>query len=153
MATYRHRMVEGAIKDFPAIKKDYDGYKLMLGAQAMSCGCLWDEPVDGGGAVAAGDRYLERYNDPVMRKLSSLMSGIYEPYCGLEGQERRILALRYWRNMEVSDIARELGFTERHVYRLLNSALSRLYRPLLSVQSLLEDWRTGCLHERLRAKE
>ena len=145
MATYRHRMVEGAIKDFPAIKKDYDGYKLMLDAKALSCGCLWDEPVDGGGAVAAGDRYLERYNDPVMRKLKSLMSGIYEPYCELGGLERRVLALRYWRNMEVSEISRELGFTERHVYRLLNSALYRLYRPLLSVQSLLEDWRTGRL--------
>lgn len=145
MATYRHRMVEGAIKDFPAIKKDYDGYKLMLDAKALSCGCLWDEPVDGGGAVTAGDRYLERYNDPVMRKLKSLMSGIYEPYCELEGQERRILALRYWRNMEVSEISRELGFSESNVYRCISGALRRLYRPLLSVQSLLEDWRAGKL--------
>ncbi|WP_352401582.1 sigma-70 region 4 domain-containing protein [Synergistes jonesii] len=145
MATYRHRMVEGAIKDFPAIKKDYDGYKLMLDARAMYCGCLWDESVDGGGTVTAGDRYLERYDDPVMRKLKSLMSGIYEPYCELEEKERRILALRYWQNMEVSDIARELGFSESNVYRYIGGALRRLYCSLLSVQPLLEDWRAGKL--------
>ena len=32
VASYRHRIAEGAVKDFPAIKRDYDGYRLMLDA-------------------------------------------------------------------------------------------------------------------------
>ena len=73
------------------------------------------------------------------------MLGIYEPYCELPADERRILALRYWQKMEVPDVAAELMFSERSVYRHISRALSRLYRPVLEVQPLLEDWRMGAL--------
>ncbi len=145
MASYRHRIAEGAVMDFPAIKRDYDGYKLMLDARALAGGCIYDERVDGGGASCAGDRYLDRYDDPVMRSLSALVFGIYEPYCALSADERRVLALRYWRKMEVPDVAAELMFSERSVYRHISRALNRLYRPVLDVQPLLEDWRMGAL--------
>ena len=71
MASYRHRIAEGAVKDFPAIKRDYDGYRLMLDARALAGGCIYGERVDGGGASCAGDKYLDRYDDPVMRRLSA----------------------------------------------------------------------------------
>lgn len=142
--SYRHRMAEAAIRDLPAIKKDYDSYRLMLDARALAGGCLLDEP-PGAPGLAAGDRYLDRYDDPVLRKLFALLEGIYEPYSGLAESERRVLALRCWQNMDVPEIAPELGFTERHTYRLLDSAFSRLYQPLLSVQPLLEEWRCGHL--------
>lgn len=145
MASYRQRIAEGAVKDFPAIKRDYDGYKLMLDARALAGGCLYGERVDGGGAACAADRYLDRYDDSVLRRLSALMLGIYEPYCTLPDEERRILALRYWRKMEVADVAAELRFSERSVYRHISQALNRLYRPVLEVQPLLEDWRMGAL--------
>ena len=138
MASYRHRIAEGAVKDFPAIKRDYDGYRLMLDARALAGGCLYGERVDGGGASCAGDRYLDRYDDPIMRRLS-------EPFCALSPEERRVLALRYWRKLEVADVAAELMFSERSVYRHISRALSRLYRPVLEVQPLLEDWRMGAL--------
>ena len=132
MASYRHRIAEGAVKDFPAIKRDYDGYRLML-------------DVDGGGASCSGDKYLDRYDDPIMRRLSVLMLGIYEPFCALSPEERRVLALRYWRKLEVADVAAELMFSERSVYRHISRALGKLYRPVLDVQPLLEDWRMGAL--------
>ena len=115
MASYRHRIAEGAVKDlgavkdFPAIKRDYDGYRLMLDARALAGGCMYGERVDGGGASCAGDKYLDRYDDPVMRRLSALMLGIYEPFCALSPEERRVLALRYWRKLEVPDVAAEPG--------------------------------------------
>lgn len=146
MASYKHRMAEGAIKDFPAIKKDYDSYKLMLDARAMAGGCMYDERVDGGGSSdGAADRYLDRYNDPVLRKLQALVEGIYTAYGGLPPAERRVVALRYWQNLDVPDVARELRFSESNVYRYICSALGYLYRQVLNVQPLLEDWRTGRL--------
>lgn len=153
MASYKHRMAEEAVKDLPKIKKDYDSYKLMLDARAMAGGCMYDERVDGGGASGDGaaDRYLDRYNDPVLRKLQALVEGIYLAFNGLTSMERRIVALRYWRNMEVPAIARELTFSERQVYRTIYSALFCLYRPILEVQPLLEDWRMGSLQGRVHA--
>ena len=145
MASYKHRAAEGAVRDFPAIKRDYDGYKLMVEARALSFGCVYDERVDGGGFGSAGDRYLERYDDPVLRRLAALLRGIYEPFCELPEDERRILALRYWRKMEVAEIADELKFSESTVYRYISRALRRLYRPLLRIQPLLEDWRCGAI--------
>ena len=145
MASYRHRIAEGAVKDFPAIKRDYDGYRLMLDAKALAGGCLYGERVDGGEEVYAGDRYLGRYDDPVMRSLWELVYGIYEPYCKLPEEERRILALRYWQKMEVPDVAAELMFSNSTVYRHISRALGKLYRPVLDVQPLLEDWRMGAL--------
>ena len=133
MASYRHRIAEGAVKDFPAIKRDYDGYRLMLDARALA------------GAACAGDKYLDRYDDPVMRRLSALMLGIYEPFCALSPEERRVLALRYWRKLEVPDVAAELMFSNSTVYRHISRALGKLYRPVLDVQPLLEDWRMGAL--------
>lgn len=77
--------------------------------------------------------------------LGRCIHGIYEPYCKLPADERRILALRYWQKMEVPDVAAELMFSESTVYRHISRALSRLYRPVLEVQPLLEDWRMGAL--------
>lgn len=147
MSSYKHRMAEGAIKDFPKIKKDYDSYKLMLDARALAGdGRIFDERVDCGGASdSAGDRYMDRYNDPLLRKLQALVEGIYLAFNGLTSTERRVIALRYWQNMEVPSIARELTFSERHVYRAINGALCCLYRSVLEVQPLLEDWRVGRL--------
>lgn len=147
MSSYKHRMAEGAIKDFPRIKKDYDSYKLMLDAQALAGGgCIFDERVDGGGSSdGAAERYLERYNDPVLRKLQALADGIYTAYDELPPAERRVVALRYWQNLDVPDVARELMFSESNVYRYIRSALGYLYRQVLNVQPLLEDWRTGRL--------
>ena len=142
--SYRRRMTEEAIRALPSVKKAYESYKLMLDARAMACGCLLDEPA-GGPGLAAGDRWLDRYNDPVLAKLASLLNGIYGPYRELPKSERRALALRYWQKMDVGEVAHELGFTERHVYRLLAGALDRLFKPLLPVQPLLEEWRTGAL--------
>ena len=145
VASYRHRIAEGAVKDFPAIKRDYDGYRLMLDARALAGGCIYGERVDGGGAACAVDKYLDRYDDPIMRRLSALMLGIYEPFCALSPEERRVLALRYWRKLEVADVAAELMFSNSTVYRHINRALGKLYRPVLDVQPLLEDWRMGAL--------
>ena len=145
VASYRHRIAEGAVRDFPAIKRDYDGYRLMLDARALAGGCIYSERVDGGADVCAAERYLDRYDDPVMRRLSALMLGIYEPFCALSAEERRVLALRYWQKLEVADVAAELMFSERSVYRHINRALGKLYRPVLDVQPLLEDWRAGAL--------
>ncbi len=154
MSSYKHRMAEGALRDFPSIKKDYDSYKLMLDAQALAGGgCMYDERVDGGGASGgAAERYIERYNDPVLRKLQALVECIYLAFNGLTAAERRIVALRYWRDMEVPAIAHELTFSERHVYRAIDRALFCLYRPVLEVQPLLEDWRRGSLQERTCTK-
>lgn len=147
MGSYKHRMAEGAVRDFPAIRKDYDGYRLMLDARALAAGgCLFDERVDGGcGGVGAGDRYLNRYDDPVLRKLQALVDGIYLAFNGLTSAERRVLALRFWQEMEVSEVARELMFSESSVYRHINRALFCLYRPILNVAPLLEEWRGGRL--------
>lgn len=147
MSSYKHRMAEGAIKDFPKIKKDYDSYKLMLDARALAGGgCVFDERVDGGGASdGAAERYLNRYDDPVLRKLRALADGIYTAYCDLPSAERRVVALRYWQDLDVPEVARELKFSESNVYRYIRSALSYLYRQVLNVQPLLEDWKAGRL--------
>lgn len=143
--SYRRRMAEAALKDFPAIKKDHDSYKLMLDARALAGGCLLDEPPGGPGGLAAGDRWVERYDDPVFRKLSALLTGIYDPFCGLPPAQRRVLVLRYWQKMEITEIAQELLFSERSIFRIVARALEDLYAPLLAVQPLLEEWRAGRL--------
>ena len=147
MGNYRNRLAEAAIRDFPAIKRDYESYKLMLEARALAgAGCVFDEHVDGGGAASnAGDRYMDRFNDPVLLKLQLLFEGIYFAFNGLTSTERRVVALRFWQKMEVFEVARELGFSERSLYRQVGKILTTLYRPILDLQPLLEDWRAGAL--------
>ena len=96
---------------------------------------------DGIGSFAS----VLQYGRGLGRQIQELVYGIYEPYCKLPADERRILALRYWQKMEVPDVAAELMFSESTVYRHISRALSRLYRPVLEVQPLLEDWRMGAL--------
>ena len=81
----------------------------------------------------------------LMRDLKALLDGIYGPFSRLSAEERSVLALRYWRKLDVAAVARELTFSERNVYRVTSRALGRLYRPVLEVQGLLEDWRVGRL--------
>ena len=140
--SYKRRMAEGAVRDLPAIKRDVDSLKLALDAQALAGGCLLDEP-SGGSGRPVQDRYLDRYDNKLLRKLVALLNGIYAPYCQLSAPERRVLALRYWQKMDVASVARELTFSESHVYRIQQKALDALYKPLLSVQPLLEEWRRG----------
>jgi RNA polymerase sigma-B factor len=48
----------------------------------------------------------------------------------LPERERRILFLRFFRNMSQTQIAHELGISQMHVSRLLASSLARLHEGL-----------------------
>lgn len=145
MASFRQRLAEGAVRDFPAVRRDYEWYRLLLEARVFSGGCVMEERVDGGPPAAAGDRFVDLASDSVLRRLSALMLGIYEPFCALPAAERQVLALRFWQGMEADDVAAALMFSSRTVYRITARALERLYRPVSSVLPLLEDWRAGAL--------
>lgn len=53
-----------------------------------------------------------------------------EAFQGLDEEDRRILYLRYVRDLEPADIARELGLSPRHLSRRTQAALERLRHEL-----------------------
>ena len=145
MASYKHRMVEEAIKDLPRINMDYQSMKSILDLKALAGGCMYDERVDGGSGLSKADRYLDRYNNPSLAALKRLSEAIYGAYNELTKQQQRAVALRYWRHMDIIEVARELMFSESSVYRCINSALHGMYKSILEIQPLLEEWRIGRL--------
>ncbi|MEG1913348.1 MAG: hypothetical protein RR091_12780 [Cloacibacillus sp.] len=145
MASYKNRLAEAAIVDLPKIKRDYEIKKLQLDALALSSPCMYDERIDGGGGDASIDRYLNRYDDPKLRLLKELIDGIYAAYCLLDEHERRVLALKCWRGLEVKAISVELGFSISSIYRTVSIALHKLYFPISQIKDGLYDWRTGRL--------
>jgi RNA polymerase sigma-B factor len=48
----------------------------------------------------------------------------------LDAREKKILLLRFFRNMTQSQIAEEIGVSQMHVSRLLNRTLEHLRRSL-----------------------
>ena len=145
MASYKHRMVEEALNDLPRINMEYQSMKSLLDLKALAGGCMYDERVDGGSGLSKADRYLDRYNNPSLAALKQLSEAIYGAYNELSSEQKRTVALRYWQKLNVCDIAMELKFSERSVYRCINSALYKLYKPILEIESLLEDWRIGAI--------
>lgn len=145
MATYRHRMVEAVLRDFPDIHGDYQKYKHFLDVTAAAGGMLLSERVDGGRRLSPADKYLDRYDDGRFRLLECLVTTIYEAYKSLDERQRRIVALMYWGRYDVETISNELKFSVRRVYQIRNEALNLLYRPFLEVQDKVEGWRAGRL--------
>ena len=130
MASYRHRMVEAVLKDFPDINGDYQRYKQFLDLSALAGGVLLSERVD-------------RYSDETFRALETIVNAVYEAFKGLNERQRRVVALMYWRRLDAEAISGEIKFSVRRVYQLRNEALNLLYRPFLEVQELVEEWRLG----------
>lgn len=143
MASYKNRMAEAAIKDFPALRRDYVKLLEDIDLMSLAGACLYDERVTGGTGELKADRYIDRYNKASVVALKTIIEVIYDAYRSLNEEQRRSIALRYWRNMEITDIARELTFSERNIYRCINSALHNLYRPILSIQPMIDEWRAG----------
>jgi RNA polymerase sigma-B factor len=57
----------------------------------------------------------------------------------LGAREKRILLLRFFRNMTQSQIADEIGVSQMHVSRLLNRTLEQLRNSLTEVSCRLVD--------------
>ena len=143
VASYRHRMVEAVLRDFPDINGDYQRYKQFLDLSALAGGVLLSERVDGGRQCSPADRYLDRYSDETFRALETIVNAVYEAFKGLNERQRRVVALMYWQRLDAEAISGEIKFSVRRVYQLRNEALNLLYRPFLEVQELVEEWRLG----------
>ena len=137
VASYRHRMVEAVLKDFPDINGDYQRYKQFLDLSALAGG------VDGGRQCSPADRDLDRYSDKTFRMLERIVTVVYEAFNGLNERQRRVVALMYWQRLDAEAISCEIKFSVRRVYQLRNEALNLLYRPFLEVQEQVEEWRLG----------
>ena len=48
----------------------------------------------------------------------------------LSERERQVVIMRFYKNMRVTDIAKELGITKSAVSKTLNRAISRLFKCL-----------------------
>ena len=143
VASYRHRMVEAVLRDFPDINGDYQRYKQFLDLSALAGGVLLSERVDGGRQCSPADRYLDRYSDKTFRMLERIVTVVYEAFNGLNERQRRVVALMYWQRLDAEAISCEIKFSVRRVYQLRNEALNLLYRPFLEVQEQVEEWRLG----------
>lgn len=143
MASYKNRLVEAAIRDFPALRRDYVRLIADIDLMAIAGNCMYDERVTGGPGMMKADKYIERYDRASVVALKTIIEAIYDAYRNLSEEQRRAIALRYWRNMEICDIAHELTFSERNVYRCIDRALHHLYSPILNIQPMIDEWRAG----------
>ncbi len=83
-----------------------------------------DRPVDGpdGESVAMGE--LLGGDDPrIARVTDRIVAG--RAIGALSPRERRVLALRFGRDMTQSEIGRELGLSQMQISRILRTALER----------------------------
>ena len=107
MASYRHRMVEAVLRDFPDINGDYQRYKQFLDFSALAGGVLLSERVDGSRQCSPADRYLDRYSDKTFRMLERIVTVVYEAFNGLNERQRRVVALMYWQRLDAEAISKQ----------------------------------------------
>ena len=148
MDTYKQKMTEAALRDFPELNKEYKSYTHYLEILATAGACMCDEYIPSQGAkLYEQDKYIGFLEDPYYKALKTLNETIYSAYISLPNTERRIIALNCWRRCEVPQIASELKFSTSQTYRLKTQALIKLYKPLLPIAELIDDWR----HAKLQA--
>ena len=76
-------------------------------------------------AIVKAEAYRERY-DELCQELSDIYRRIKAESSFLNEQESKVIDMTYPQGKKTSEIATTLNLTERHVYRLKKSALSKL---------------------------
>lgn len=145
MASYKNRLVEATLLDYPKIHRDMICYGHYLDSQALNSGDS-DLRVDGGRLVFGGDRYLERFNDPKYKALYTACDCIYNAVNSLAGVYKRIILSTYIAKKSASDVTSELGYSLRRYYQLRSEAFMTLYDPFIIIQPYIEAWREGKLN-------
>ena len=140
--SYQNRLVEGVLRDFPRMNTDLQAWREYAIPAAVSpsgeeLGCH----VGGGVKSYQQERYCSLLNGRNVRNLEKIVETIYSAYCSLPDMQRRVVALRYWRDCSFDDVAAEIPCVKRTAFRAKASALKALLRPCLEVINLIEDWR------------
>ena len=134
-------IVEGVIRDFPAINRDMQDRKYWLEIMAVSPGSNGEPRVDGGKSSPAQDRFIKALDERYYKKLQRIVDTVYSAYCDLTDPERRVISLACWEDMEISLIGAEIDASFRYVQRLKASALAKMKRACMDVISDVDDWR------------
>jgi RNA polymerase sigma-B factor len=103
--------------------------------QAYSIASL-DAPATDAGGETIGERLVG--NDDEAFELVDGWAGLSDALHDVDERERRILYLRFVRNLSQSEIGREIGVSQMHVSRLLTRTLT-LLRERLDVQDGAPD--------------
>lgn len=134
-------LVEGVIKDFPAINRDMQDRKYWLEVMASSPGGSGEPRVDGNNSSPVQERFLKIMDERYYRKLQRIVDSFFPAFKDLKTAESRILALYYWEEMEISAICNELDFSYRYVQRQKSAALYKLKRVCMDLISDVDEWR------------
>jgi len=141
MGSHKNKLVEEILKDFPRINKSLVDRKAWLESMSIASGDSLSEHVSGGATKYQQDRYLDTMNEMTLSSLQKIIDVVYSGFKRLSDKHRRVIALEYWRRLEVEEVASELKFTPRYTYQLRSEALIALYKPCLSIADLVDDWR------------
>lgn len=105
----------------------------LVASNGYTAGSL-EAPTDGGESAAAPTRTLADVMggpDPAMEAVENLHT-LAPLLDELDDRERRILELRFGREMTQSQIGSELGVSQMHISRLLTGTLNKLRRGMLA---------------------
>lgn len=78
-------------------------------------------------------RALELYED--IKQYQMILDAIDEALSGLEEAEREFIRCRYMENMTIPKTAMQLGYSEKHIFNIRNSAFGKL---LISLKGILQ---------------
>jgi len=134
-------LVEGVIRDFPAINRDMQDRKYWLEIMSVSPGSNGEPRVDGGSSSPAQERFLKAMDERYFRKLQRIVDTFYPAYRELTPPESRVVALYYWDDMEIAEMTIELDFSYRYIQRLKAAALYKLKRACMDIISDVDAWR------------
>ena len=134
-------LVEGVLRDFPAINRDMQDRKYWLEIIAVSPGSNGEPRVDGGNSTPAQERFLKAMDERYYKKLKRIVDTVYSAYCDLADAERRILSLFYFEELDITAIANEADYSYRYVQRVKASALYKMKRACMDIISDVDTWR------------
>ena len=133
-------VIEGVLRDFPRINSDRVLREQWLEVMAVSPGGSTDR-TDGGTFKPVQDRFMQAMDETFLKKLQRIVKTLYAAYASLENNERRVISLCCFEDMDIDSVSMKMDANYRYVQRKKSSGLIKMRHACMAVFPDVEDWR------------
>lgn len=140
-------IVDGVLRDFPAINRDKVRLEEYLQSLALSMPSGAEALTSGGVSMFEQDRYLGIVDNKRLKLLQRIVASVYGGFKSLPEIERRLISLWCFEDLQLEQVINNLHISRRQAFRIKSMAYHNMRDYCINAYEDVRRWRDSADEE------